>query len=288
MQQAIRKNAVGIVTGGASGIGYAIARRLATEEMKVVVFDKDETALNAAVTELLEKSPTRTVYGVAGDIPTPSSRRTLLREALSLGDIGLLVNNAGILKGAGPWESIEQWRQTMEINFWSIVELQAPFVDRLLNQESCSAIVNVGSKEGITAPPGNAAYNVTKAALQVLTEQLAHELRTRAGSKVTAHLLLPGYTFTAMNFPRMAATSPTPPGTWSADQVAERIVERMNAGDFCLYCQDEEVTWETDRRRLQWSIDDIIKNRPAWSRWHPDFQAQFQAYVTGADQVKNQ
>ncbi|BDB27236.1 SDR family NAD(P)-dependent oxidoreductase [Cupriavidus sp. P-10] len=287
MHQAIQKNAVAIVTGGAAGIGYAIARRLVAEEMRVVVFDKDEAALNAAVTELLEQSPLRTVYGVVGDVSSPSSRQTLLKKSLNRGDIALLVNNAGSLKGSGPWENIEQWRQTMEVNFWSIVELQALFVEHLLKQESCSAIVNVGSKEGITTPPGNAAYNVSKAALRVLTEQLAHELRTRAGEKVTAHLLVPGYTFTSMNFPGMASASPKPRGTWTADQVAERMLERLNAGDFYLYCQDEEVTWETDRRRLQWSVDDIIKNRPALSRWHPNYQAEFRAYV-GGGQIKDQ
>ena len=59
-------------------------------------------------------------------------------------------------------------------------------------------MVNTGSKQGITSPPGDTAYNVSKAGVKVLTEGLAHALRNEDGGRISAHLLIPGSTFTGM------------------------------------------------------------------------------------------
>ncbi|MCP5586843.1 SDR family oxidoreductase, partial [Klebsiella pneumoniae] len=78
-----------------------------------------------------------------------------------------------------------------------------------------SAIVNLGSKQGITTPPGNNAYNVSKAGVKIVTEQLAHDLFKECGNKITAHLLVPGYTWTPMNSPEMDEQhDEQPKGTW--------------------------------------------------------------------------
>ncbi|MGZ7204673.1 SDR family NAD(P)-dependent oxidoreductase, partial [Streptococcus pyogenes] len=105
----------------------------------------------------------------------------------------------------------------MEVNLFSIVEAQSIFVPSLLQQNSPAAIVNLGSKEGITTPPGNAAYSVSKAGVKVLTEQLAHELRQIPDHQVTAHLLVPGYTWTPMNFPNadFSNAESKPAAPWS-------------------------------------------------------------------------
>lgn len=198
---------------------------------------------------------------------------------MGFGDVSLIVNNAAIAKGAGPWRDLDQWRRTMEVNFWSVLAIQQLFTEHLLNKHTPAAIVNLGSKEGITTPPGNAAYNVSKAALKVLTEQLAHELYKRSEDRVTAHLLIPGYTYTPMNFPGVAEGSVKPEAPWTADQVAERMVESMARGEFYLFCEDNEVTRDLDQRRIQWSADDLIQNRPALSRWHPAYADQFAAYI---------
>lgn len=278
MHPAIRPDGVAVVTGAAAGIGYAIAARLATEQMIVIMNDKDSEALTAAAGRLrLAYSSARLVL-VPGDIVDAGVQQRLYGEAIEAGDIAMLVNNAAIIRGAGPWEAPERWRRLMDINFTSILHLQQFFVPRLLSQTEHAAIVNVGSKEGITTPPGNAAYAVSKAALRVLTEQLAYELQ-QASDRVSAHLLIPGYTFTPMNFPGIGADAVKPAAPWSAGQVVQRMLDGMAAGDFYLICEDNEVTRELDQRRMQWSADDLILNRPALSRWHPDYREKFAAYV---------
>jgi NAD(P)-dependent dehydrogenase (short-subunit alcohol dehydrogenase family) len=278
MHPAIQKGHVAVVTGAAMGIGYAIAERLAKEQMKVVLFDRDSEALEAAATALAASNSDVVVLPICGDVSVSTDLDDLCNQAFDFGTVSILVNNAAILKGAGPWENINQWRRLMEDNFWSVLSLQQKFVERMMVQGTPCAIVNVGSKEGITTRPGNAAYALSKAAVRVLTEQLAHELRERT-SKVTAHLLIPGYTFTPMNFPDFAREAPKPSAPWTAAQVADRMVEAMSAGDFYLFCEDNEVTRTLDERRMQWSADDLIKNRPALSRWHPEYCKAFAKYA---------
>src|SRR5262249_53887884 len=107
--------------------------------------------------------------------------------------------------------------------------------------------------------------------VKVHTEGLAHDLRNRDGCRVTAHLLVPGYTFTGMT----ARGGDKPPAAWTADQVVEFMLEHLAAGDFYILCPDNEVTRAIDERRIQWAADDIIQNRPALSRWHPDWADAF-------------
>ena len=283
MDHAIRRGGVAIVTGAAIGIGYAIAHRLAKEGMKLVLLDHNGRMLTQASERLHTDFPELELRSIAGDVTSETAGAAMGREAEALGEISVIVNNAGILKGAGPYENIEQWRQTMEVNFWSMLGIQQHFVGPLLDQPSASAIVNVGSKEGITTRPGNAAYALSKAAVRVLTEQLAHELREQIGDRVTAHLLIPGYTFTPMNFPGTTYDSLKPEAPWSADQVADRMVQGVRAGEFYIFCEDNEVTSELDQRRMQWAMDDLIKRRPALSRWHPDFKNEFAAFAKSSE-----
>ena len=270
-----------MVTGSAAGIGFAIAERLATEDMEVVLFDRDTDALGDAVSTLRSRLPQAHLSAVQGDVTNDAALQRLQDHCNQLGPVSLLVNNAAIITKAGPWENEAIWHRVMDINFWSVLRLQTLFVEDMLAQSTPAAIVNLGSKEGITTPPGNAAYNVSKAALRVLTEQLAHELRERC-NHVSAHLLIPGYTFTPMNFPSMSHTTAKPAAPWSAGQVAERLVEGMANGEFYIFCEDNEVSRELDQRRIQWSADDLIQKRPALSRWHRDFRDEFAAYVKGA------
>lgn len=278
---AIRKASVAVVTGAAAGIGFAIARRLCAQGMNVVLFDKDQAALDAAVEKLSQAEPHAQLLAVAGDVTAAPSLQQLYDRAVGLGDVSLIVNNAAIATGAGPWHDLAQWRQIMEVNFWSVLAVQQLFTQHLLGKDTAAAIVNVGSKEGITTPPGNAAYNVSKAALKVLTEQLAHELYKRSQNRVSAHLLIPGYTYTPMNFPGMGEGAVKPGAPWTADQVAERMIESMARGEFYLFCEDNEVSRELDQRRMQWAADDMIQSRPALSRWHPAYADQFAASIAG-------
>ena len=276
---AIRENAVAVITGAAVGIGYAIALKVARAGMDVVLFDIDGDALDSAIKLIHAEVSGARLLAVQGDVSSEHDLHALYEQSCEFGQVSLLVNNAAIIKGAGPWDGLSTWRSLMETNFWSVLTLQSLFVETMFSQEGSSAIVNLGSKEGITTRPGNAAYSISKAAIKVLTEQLAHELREKIGDRITAHLLIPGYTFTPMNFPGMDASTPKPDAPWTADQVAGRLVEGMAKRDFYIFCEDNEASWELDQRRMQWAADDLIKNRVPLSRWHKDYEGQFAAYV---------
>ena len=276
---AIRKGAVAIITGAAVGIGYAIARRVSSEGMKIVLFDRDAAALDVATKTLLNEFPEVKLLAIKGDVTSENDLHQLYEKSCGFGEVSLLVNNAAIIKGAGPWDGMSKWRTLMDINFWSVLTLQQLFVETMFSQNGAASIVNLGSKEGITTRPGNAAYSLSKAAVKVLTEQLAHELREKVGGRMSAHLLIPGYTFTPMNFPGMTRDTQKPDSPWTADQVADRLIERMAEGDFYIFCEDNEASWELDQRRMQWAADDMIQNRPALSRWHDGYSDKFAAYV---------
>jgi NAD(P)-dependent dehydrogenase (short-subunit alcohol dehydrogenase family) len=135
-------------------------------------------------------------------------------------------------------------------------------------------VINTGSKQGITSPPGNYAYNLSKAALRNYSESLAHALRGACGTRITAHLLIPGFTHTGMT-----GVAERPASAWTAEQVVELMLERLSVGDFYILCPDNAVDRATDERRMRWAMDDIILNRPALSRWHPDYEAEFARFM---------
>lgn len=147
----------------------------------------------------------------------------------------------------------------------------------MIDQGTPGAIVNTGSKQGITCPRGNTAYNVTKAGVKVLTEGLAHALRNAENCQMTAHLLVPGSTFTGMT--RRSRTE-KPPASWMPEKVVDKLIEGMAAGDFYIICPDNDVTRDIDNRRILWAAEDLIRNRPALSRWHPDYADEFAEFLT--------
>jgi NAD(P)-dependent dehydrogenase (short-subunit alcohol dehydrogenase family) len=201
------------------------------------------------------------------------------QAAVQFGAINLLMNNAGMGANPGkPWEDLDGWRRLIDVNLWGAINGVQAFVPWMLAQGGPGLVVNTGSKQGITLPPGNSAYNVSKAGLKAYTELLAHELRGAAPGRVTAHLLIPGSTWTGMT--RRGVEKP--PGPWSAEQVVDFMIEGVERGDFYLLCPDNDVPRQLDERRMQWMADDIIKNRPALSRWHPDYAAAFAEFVKRA------
>jgi NAD(P)-dependent dehydrogenase (short-subunit alcohol dehydrogenase family) len=153
------------------------------------------------------------------------------------------------------------------------------FAQAMIDQQTPGAIVNTGSKQGITCPPGDTAYNITKAGVKVLTEGLAYALRNVAGCRVTAHLLVPGSTFTGMT---ARGRTEKPPGAWTPEQVVHFMLAAMAAGDFYIICPDNDVTRDIDNRRILWAAEDIIRNRPALSRWHPDYADEFAEFLAVA------
>jgi NAD(P)-dependent dehydrogenase (short-subunit alcohol dehydrogenase family) len=270
---------VAVVTGAGSGIGLAAAQRFASMGLKIALADLAGDALTLAAEKVAAVAP-----GGAADVlalPTDVSRPAdlvLLREATleRFGPVAVLMNNAGVGNNPGlPWENAAAWKALVDVNLWGVVHGVEAFVPSILAAGKPAVVINTGSKQGITSPPGNAAYNLSKAALRNFTESLAHALRGAADGIVSAHLLIPGFTFTGMT-----GSGEKPAAAWTSEQVVDFMLESLTRGDFYILCPDNAVPRELDERRMQWSIDDIIKNRPALSRWHPDFEAEFAAYVS--------
>ena len=279
---ALTEGRVAVITGAASGIGLAAATRFAALGLRVCLADIGGSALEdaAAAVSALARHGASDVLAVPADV---SDERAVgrLKETVfgAFGEVAVLMNNAGTAPGGGPWDHPDRWRRVLDVNLWGVINGVQCFSQAMIDQGTDCAIVNTGSKQGITCPPGDTAYNVSKAGIKVLTEGLAHALRNTDGCRVSAHLLVPGSTFTGMT---RRAGRPKPPGAWMPEQVIERLLEGMAAGDFYIICPDNEVTRDIDNRRIQWAAEDIICNRPALSRWHPDYKEQFAQFLAAA------
>jgi NAD(P)-dependent dehydrogenase (short-subunit alcohol dehydrogenase family) len=281
---ALTEGRVAVVTGAASGIGLAAAERFATMGLKVCMADLSQQALDQAAAQVAAASPNGSdaVLAVATDVSKLDDIQRLRDAAYAkFGEVAVLMNNAGTSPGGGPWDHIDRWRRVLEVNLWGIINGVQSFTPRMLEQGTPCAIINTGSKQGITCPPGDTAYNVSKAGVKVLTEALAHSLRNAEGARITAHLLIPGSTFTSMT---RGGRSEKPPGAWTPDQVVDMLIAGVNRGDFYILCPDNDVTRTIDERRILWAAQDITENRPALSRWHPDYEAAFDTFLHAADQ----
>jgi NAD(P)-dependent dehydrogenase (short-subunit alcohol dehydrogenase family) len=241
--------------------------------MKLCLADLSADALVRAAGEIGAKE----VLTVPTDVSRPESVQALKDKAYAaFGEVAVLMNNAGTAPGGGPWDHIDRWKRVLDVNLWGVIHGVQTFAPAMLAQKTSGAIVNTGSKQGITCPPGDTAYNVSKAGVKVLTEALAHSLRNEEGNRISAHLLIPGSTFTGMT---ARGRSEKPPGAWTPDQVIDMLVEGMAHGDFYILCPDNEVTREIDNRRIIWAAQDITQNRPPLSRWHAGYRDAFDEFL---------
>lgn len=267
---------VAVITGGASGIGAATAAFCAARGMSVVLADLPGAALDTAAARLAAASAAPVLA-----IPTDVSNRAAvsgLKDAAyaRFGRVDFLMNNAG-REGAGQiFGDPAVWEAILGTNLWGVVHGTQVFAPAMMAQGSAAIIVNTGSKQGITTPPGNTAYNVSKAGVKVVTEALAHELRGTPGCAVSAHLLIPGFVFTGLT---RAHTAEKPAGAWTPEEMVAFMMERLEAGDFYILCPDNEVTRELDEARMLWAAMDIVENRPPLSRWHADYAEAFRAFL---------
>lgn len=267
---------VAVITGAASGIGRAAARHFVALGMNVCMADTARESLVRAASEVAQGSPggADTVMHSVTDVSDFDAMCALKGEVQArFGECALLMNNAVTRIGGDVLGQNQYWRTAFDVNVLGVLNGIQAFVPAMVAQGTPCAVVNSGSKQGITMPPGNSAYNVTKAALKVTTEMLAHELRCIEGCQVSAHLLIPGWTTTGDREHR--------PGAWLPEQVVTKLVDAIEMGDFYILCPDNEVTTEMDHKRILWAAGDIVNNRPPLSRWHDEHAENFLKFQAG-------
>lgn len=221
-----------VITGAASGIGLALARRAAAEGMNLVLADIDETTLATAAASL----------GVAED--RLLLRRTDVRSAAEIkaladaayerfGAVHLLCNNAGVALGRVTWEhTVQDWEWVLGVNLWSVIYGVGEFLPRMQASGVEAHIVNTASAAGLVSAPGMAAYNVSKHGVVTLSETLYHELRL-SQAKVSVSVLCPAWVPTGIgrserNRPEDAG-QPQAPGALSA-AIAAGVGKAIAAG----------------------------------------------------------
>jgi NAD(P)-dependent dehydrogenase (short-subunit alcohol dehydrogenase family) len=274
-------NHVAVITGGTSGIGLAAAMRFAQLGMKVCIADLGADRLKEAATKLASVAP-----GGADSIVTATVDVSRFDEVVGLqamvekrfGGTDILMNNAGIGPDSNSFGPLENWQRILAVNLCGVIHGTQVFAPHMIERGQPGLIINTGSKQGITTPPGNPAYNVSKAGVKALTEALQHELRNIDGCRISAHLMIPGHVFTGLT---SRGRIEKPAGAWTPEQTVDFMITRIDAGDFYILCPDNDVPRSLDERRMLWAAGDIVENRPALSRWHPDYAEAFAKFVKG-------
>jgi NAD(P)-dependent dehydrogenase (short-subunit alcohol dehydrogenase family) len=211
------RDKVAVVTGGASGIGKAVASRAAAEGMKVVLADIEERALKEAEADLSGQGAE--VIGVVTDVSDSDSVRELRDRALRhYGAVHLIHNNAGVGVGGPLWTVSEaDWRWILGVNLWGVIHGIATFVPLFVEQGE-GHVVNTASLAGLTSSPLLGPYNATKHAVVTISETLYKDLELM-GAPVGVSVLCPGFVQTGI-----ADSSRNRPA-WAPETVAEGAVE---------------------------------------------------------------
>ncbi|WP_293606141.1 SDR family NAD(P)-dependent oxidoreductase [Polaromonas sp. UBA4122] len=275
---ALTPGSVAVVTGGAAGIGLAAAKRMAQFGLRVCIADlgADRLARAAEEVALLAASGTDDVMTLETDVSRVEDLRRL-EEAVRdrFGGTDVLMNNAGIQPGSAMFGPAGNWERVLDVNLWGVIYSTHIFVPAMIERGRPGLVINTGSKQGITTPPGDPAYNVSKAGLKAFTEALQHELRNTPNCRISAHLLIPGFVFTELT---AKGRTEKPAGAWTPEQTVDFMMKRLEAGDFYILCPDNDVPRSLDERRILWAAGDVVENRPPLSRWHPDYAKAFEAF----------
>ena len=265
------RDRVAVVTGGASGIGRALARRFAREGMKLVLADIEEPALEDAVKEF-EAAGAETL-GVVTDVTQAESVDALAKQTLErFGAVHIVCNNAGVFSGGLAWEcSVADYEWVLGVNMWGVIHGVRSFVPILVEQDAESHIVNTASMAAVTTLPMSSAYHMSKHAVLALSECLYKEL---AAQKVGVSVLCPEMVATNIadgERNRPAALVDAAPAAsktlvqqaikealargLSPDVLAERTFEAIRAERFYILAED---TW---RDACNARLDEIREGR---------------------------
>lgn len=270
MHPALKQGNVAVVTGGASGIGLEIVGRLTALGMKVAIADLAGAVLDRAAQET-------GALAVATDVADSDQLRALKAHVeAELGPVSALFANAGMQPGSSIFDAEGNWDRILGVNMMGIIRAGQVFAPDMAASGAPGLIVNTGSKQGITMPPGDPAYNVSKAGVKAFTEALQHELRGREGCRAEARLFIPGFVYTPLT---ARGRDEKPAGAWTPEQVVDYLFDALGRDDFYILCPDNDVDRATDARRIAWAAGDITENRPPLSRWHPDYADAFKAWL---------
>ena len=269
------KDRIAVVTGGGSGLGRAMARRFASEGMKIVLADMDEPAMAHTEAELTGKGAA--VLSVKTDVAKAEQVETLARKTLeTFGAVHILANNAGVAEGGAAWENtIADWEWVLGVNVWGVINGLRTFTPIMLKQDAEGHIINTASVAGLLSPPGMAIYSVSKHAVVALSEALYQDLAERQ-AKVKCSVLCPAYVPTgiadsARNRPVQFAEQrqkrdkdlaqeevirhAVAHGRVSADQVAESVFQAVKEEKFYI------LTHKRIKDSVRMRLEDIIEER---------------------------
>ena len=249
------------ITGGASGVGFALARAFGRAKMRVMLADIEVGALKAALAEL--KGQEIDAHAIECDVADRASVQHAAKETFAaLGKVHLICSNAGVGCG-GPLELITpgDWDWTIGVNLMGFVHVIQAFLPRLKEQGEGGHIVTTSSVAGFACPPGTGPYNAAKFANVAVAETLAAEL---AGSPIGVSIIGLGNVQTrivesARNRPERygAATETSPAATEQLaafvrmgqppDEVAEKVMRGVMANELFVFTHPEFRNWVEDR-----------------------------------------
>ena len=186
-----------MVTGAASGIGFAIAQALAGEGVRVLMTDVDADRVEAATAEV--RAHGGMVRGVDVDVRDPRALERAADLAVDhFGALHIAVNNAGVVNGGPIWElPLEDWRQVLDVNLWGVIHGLRAFVPRIIAAGE-GHVVNIASMAALVPHAGVGPYTVSKHGVLGLSEVLKAELDA-TGLPIGVSVVFPGMIRTAMS-----------------------------------------------------------------------------------------
>ncbi|HEY7761111.1 MAG TPA: SDR family oxidoreductase [Burkholderiales bacterium] len=270
------KDKVAVVTGGASGLGLAMARRFAAEGMKLVLADIEEEALRRVELELRKAGVP--VIGIWTDVSRSQDIERLAEKTLTtFGAAHVLCNNAGVAPGGAVWENtVADWEWVLGVNVWGVIHGVRTFLPIMLRQDTECHVVNTASVAGLLSVPNMGIYCVSKHAVVTLSECLHHDLAQRR-AKIGVSVLCPAYVPTGIvdserNRPALLRNPPRTKtaeelareeqmrhavlsGRISAEQVAEKVFEAVRHDRFYI------LTHPKIKAAIQARMEDILLER---------------------------
>lgn len=241
-----------------------------------MIADNDKASLEEAEREL--KSTGANVLAVEVDVGDLKSVEKLRDAAYDrFGSVDVLHLNAGVGARGGAYTDYANWEHVLRVNLFGVINGIQAFTPRMTKDRTKPGLIVVtGSKQGITQPPGNAAYNVSKSAVKSATEALAHQLRIEK-SPISVHLLVPGWVFTKLT---RGDRTEKPEGAWYPDQIVDYSLPKFASPEnFFVICPDNAVTEQLDLARMKWSMGDLLEPRGALSRWDSEHTPAYEAFI---------